>query len=51
MKAYLKTADELTSTDSKKLAALPSSNQQGTSRVSDTTMIAMSKNAPSTLLI
>jgi hypothetical protein len=29
-KASLKTADELTSTDSKKLAALPSSNQQGT---------------------
>jgi transposase InsO family protein len=29
-KACLKTADELTSTDSKKLAAPPSSNQQGT---------------------
>jgi hypothetical protein len=40
MKAYLKTADELTSMDSKKLAALPSSNQQGTSRVSDATTIA-----------
>jgi hypothetical protein len=30
MKASLKTADELTSTDSKKLAAPPASNQQGT---------------------
>jgi hypothetical protein len=29
-KASLKTADELTSTDSKKLAVPPSSNQQGT---------------------
>jgi hypothetical protein len=29
-KASLKTTDELTSTDSKKLAVLPSSNQQGT---------------------
>jgi hypothetical protein len=29
-KAYPKTADELTSTDSKKLAVPPSSNQQGT---------------------
>jgi hypothetical protein len=29
-KAYLKIADELTSIDSKKLAALPSSSQQGT---------------------
>jgi hypothetical protein len=29
-KAYLKIAGELTSTDSKKLAALPSSSQQGT---------------------
>jgi hypothetical protein len=29
-KAYLKIADELTSTDSKKLAVPPSSNQQGT---------------------
>jgi hypothetical protein len=36
-KASLKTADELTSMDSKKLAALPSSNQQGTWRVSDAT--------------
>jgi hypothetical protein len=50
-KAYLKTADELTSMDSKKLAALPSSNQQGTSRVSDATTIATSRNAPSTLMI
>jgi hypothetical protein len=50
-KAYLKTADELTSTDSKKLAAPPSSNQQGTSRVSDTTTIATSRNSPSTLVI
>jgi hypothetical protein len=33
---------------SKKLAALPLSNQQGTSKVSDATMIAMSWNAPST---
>jgi hypothetical protein len=37
--------------DSKKLAALPSSNQQGTSRVSDATTIATSRNAPSTLVI
>jgi hypothetical protein len=41
----------LTSMDSKKLAALPSSNQQGTWRVSDATMIATSRNAPSTLEI
>jgi hypothetical protein len=41
----------LTSMDSKKLAALPSSNQQGTSRVSDATTIATSRNAPSTLEI
>jgi hypothetical protein len=39
----------LTSTASKKLAALPSSNQQGTWRVSDATMIATSRNAPSML--
>jgi hypothetical protein len=32
-KASLKTADELTSMDSKKLATPPSSNQQGTRRV------------------
>jgi hypothetical protein len=51
MKASLKTADELTSTASKKLAALPSSNQQGTWRVSDATTIATSRNAPSTLVI
>jgi TnpA family transposase len=50
-KAYLKTADELTSMDSKKLAALPSSNKQGTSRVSDATTIATSTNDPSTLVI
>jgi hypothetical protein len=37
--------------DSKKLAALPSSNQQGTSRVSDATTITTSRNAPSTLVI
>jgi hypothetical protein len=37
--------------DSKKLAAPPSSNQQGTLRVSDVTMIATSRNAPSTLVI
>jgi hypothetical protein len=42
-KAYLKTADELTLMDSKKLAVPPSSNQQGTSRVSDATTIATSK--------
>jgi hypothetical protein len=35
--------------DSKKLAALPSSNQQGTLRVSDATTTATSRNAPSTL--
>jgi hypothetical protein len=35
--------------DSKKLVVLPSSNKQGTSRVSDATMIATSRNAPSTL--
>jgi hypothetical protein len=51
MRASLKTADELTSMDSKKLAALPSSNQQGTWRVSDAAMITMSRNAPSTLVI
>jgi hypothetical protein len=50
-KAYLKTADELTSMDSKKLVVPPSSNQQGTSRVSDATTIATSRNAPSTLVI
>jgi hypothetical protein len=50
-KASQKTANELTSTASKKLAALPSSNQQGTWRVSDATTIAMSRNAPSTLVI
>jgi hypothetical protein len=37
--------------DSKKLTVPPSSNQQGTSRVSDTTTIATSRNAPSTLVI
>jgi hypothetical protein len=36
--------------DSKKLAVLPSSNQQGTSRVSDAIMIATSRNAPSMLV-
>jgi hypothetical protein len=50
-KASLKTADELTSTSSKKLAAPPLSNQQGTWRVSDATTIATSRNAPSTLVI
>jgi hypothetical protein len=35
--------------DSKKLAALPSSSQQGTWRVSDATTTATSRNAPSTL--
>jgi hypothetical protein len=50
-KASLKTAEELTSTDSKKLAALPSSSQQGTWRVSDATMIATSRNAPSMVMI
>jgi hypothetical protein len=51
MKAYLKIADELISMDSKKLAVPPSSNQQGTLRVSDATMIATSRNAPLTLVI
>jgi hypothetical protein len=37
--------------DSKKLAVPPSSNQQGTSRVSDDIMIVTSRNAPSTLVI
>jgi hypothetical protein len=37
--------------DSKKLAAPPLSNQQGTSRVSDATTISTSRNAPSTLVI
>jgi hypothetical protein len=41
----------LTSTGLKKLAAPPSSNQQGTWRVSDATTIASSRNAPSTLVI
>jgi hypothetical protein len=50
-KAYLKIADELTTTDSKKLNAPPSSNQQGNLRVSDATTIATSRNAPSTLVI
>jgi hypothetical protein len=50
-KASLKTADELTSMDSKKLVALPLSNQQGTWRVSDATTTATSRNAPSTLAI
>jgi hypothetical protein len=51
MKASLKTADELTSIASKKLAALPSSNQQGNWRVSDATTTATSRNAPSMLAI
>jgi hypothetical protein len=51
MKAYLKIVDELISMDSKKLAVPPSSNQQRTLRVSDATMIATSRNAPSTLVI
>jgi hypothetical protein len=50
-KASLKTADELTLMDSEKLAVLPSSNQQGTWRVSDATTTATSRNAPSTLAI
>jgi hypothetical protein len=50
-KASLKTADELTLMDSKKLAAPPSSNQQGTWRVSDATTTATSRNAPSKLAI
>jgi hypothetical protein len=37
--------------DSKNLAVPSSSNQQGTSRVSDATTIAMSRNAPSMLAI
>jgi hypothetical protein len=51
MKASLKTSDELISTGSKKLAAPPSSNQQGTWRVSDATLIATSRNTPSKLVI
>jgi hypothetical protein len=43
-------AGELTSTNSKKLAVPPLSNQQGTSRVSDAITIATSRNAPSTLV-
>jgi hypothetical protein len=50
-KVSLRITDELTSTSSKKLAAPPSSNQQGTWRVSDATMSATSRNAPSTLAI
>jgi hypothetical protein len=50
-KASLKTADELISMDSKKLAVPPSSRQHGTLKVSDATMIATSRNAPSTLVI
>jgi hypothetical protein len=50
-KAYLKIADELISMDLKKLVAPPSSSQQGTLRVSDATMIAASRNIPSTLVI
>jgi hypothetical protein len=50
-KAYLKIAGELISTDSKKPVVPPSSNQLGTLRVSDATMIATSRNAPSTLVI
>jgi hypothetical protein len=50
-KAYLKTADEWISMDSKKLAAPPSSSQQDTFRVSDAIMIATSRNAPSMLVI
>jgi hypothetical protein len=41
----------LTSMASKKLAALPSSNQQGTWRVYGANTTAMSRNAPSTLAI
>jgi hypothetical protein len=37
--------------DSKKLAALPSFNQHSTSRVSDATTIATSRNTPPTLVI
>jgi hypothetical protein len=37
--------------DSKKLAAPPSSSQQGTLRVSDATMTTTSRNAPSMLVI
>jgi hypothetical protein len=50
-KAYLKIAGELITTDSKKLVVPPSSNRLGTLRVSDTTMIATSRNAPSMLVI
>jgi hypothetical protein len=51
MKAYLKIAGESTSTDLKKLDVPPSSNQLGTLRVSDATIIATSRNAPSMLVI
>jgi hypothetical protein len=47
----LKIAGELTSTDSKKLVVLPSSNQLGTLRVSEATTIATSRNTPSTSAI
>jgi hypothetical protein len=50
-KASLKTANESISMDSKKLAAPPSSSQQGTLRASDAIMIATSRNTPSTLVI
>jgi hypothetical protein len=36
--------------DLKKLVVPPSSNQKGTSRVSEATTITMSRNAPSTLV-
>jgi hypothetical protein len=51
MKASPKTVDELISTGSKKLAASPSSNQQGTWRVSDATTTATLRNTPLTLAI
>jgi transposase InsO family protein len=49
--ASLKTADELISMDSKKLAVPPSSSQHSTLKVSDDTTIAMSRNTSSTLVI
>jgi hypothetical protein len=49
-KAFVKTADELISMDSKKLAVPPSYRQQGTLKVSDAITIATSRNAPSTLV-
>ena len=50
-KVSRKTTGGSTSTALKKPAVLPSSNHPGTSRVSDATMIATSRNVPSTSVI